>query len=67
MLSNLSSLEAVLIGLAVAVFVIVRQFSARRITSVWALLVPLGLAYFGAANLGQLDTTGFVLLASTHR
>jgi hypothetical protein len=62
MLSNLSGLEAVLIGLAVAVFVIVRQFRARRVMSAATMLPPLALTYFGLANLGQLDTTGLVLL-----
>jgi len=64
MLSNpSSSLEAVVIGLAVAVFVIVRQLSARRVTSTWTMLLPLGLAAFGLANLGQLDPTGLVMVA----
>lgn len=63
MLSNLSGLEAVLIGLAVAVFFIVRQFQARRIMSAATMLPPLALVYFGVVNLGQLDTTGLMLLA----
>ncbi|HLZ31743.1 MAG TPA: hypothetical protein VKV73_30845, partial [Chloroflexota bacterium] len=63
MLSDLSSLAPVLIGLAVAGFFIVRQFSARRILSVGTMLLPLGLAGFGAANLGQLDAMGLVSLA----
>jgi hypothetical protein len=62
-MTNLSSLEPVLIGLLIAGLVIVRQFGARRVASVWTVLVPLGLAYFGATGLGTLDTTGFVLLA----
>jgi len=62
-LSSLSNLEAVLIGLVVAGFFVVRQFSVRRVESVWMVLIPLGLAYFGASALGNLGTAALVSLA----
>src|SRR5579859_5988975 len=61
--TSLSSLTPILIGLAIAALVIVRQFSARRVASVWMIAVPFGLAAFGATGLGNLDTTGLVLVA----
>jgi hypothetical protein len=62
MFTNLSGLEGALIGLAVLVFFIVRQFTTRSVTSRWSVLAPLVLAYFGLQGLGQLDATGWVLL-----
>jgi hypothetical protein len=41
----------------------VRQFSVRRVESAWMVLVPLGLAYFGASALGNLGTAALVSLA----
>jgi hypothetical protein len=69
MLSTMSGVESALIGLAVAVFFIVRQFSTRRVASPWMLVVPLVLLYFGLSSgfgqsgFGQLDSTGWAVLA----
>lgn len=63
LLSNPSSLEGVLIGLVVAALVIVRQFGTRPVLSAWMVLVPLGLAYFGATNFTALDAAGLALLS----
>jgi hypothetical protein len=60
--SNFSGLEGALIGLAVLVFFIVRQFSTRRVLSTWTVIPPLVLAYFGLQGLSQLDSTGWLLL-----
>ena len=62
MLSNSSSLEAALIGLAVLVFFIVRQFTTRPVVSRWAVAAPFVLAYFGLQGLSALDATGWLLL-----
>jgi hypothetical protein len=63
MFTNLSGLEAALIGLAVALLFIVRQFSTRRVMSPWMVLVPLALALFGISNgFGQLNSTAWMLL-----
>ncbi|HYW87830.1 MAG TPA: hypothetical protein VFB50_08675 [Chloroflexota bacterium] len=62
MLNNLSGFQGALIGLALVVFFIVRQFSTRRATSTWMFLVPLALAYFGLQGLGQISSTGWLLL-----
>ncbi len=63
MFTNLSSATGALVGLAVVVFFIVRQFSARPVASWWMLVVPGGLAVFGLQDLSRLDTPGWVLLA----
>jgi hypothetical protein len=60
--ANTNSLETALIGLAILVFFIVRQFRTRRIASIFNLLVPIALLYFGAQGLSQLDTVGWLLL-----
>jgi hypothetical protein len=62
MLGNLSGLEAALIGLAVLVFFIVRQFGTRPVVSRWTVIIPLVLAYLGFQGLLSLDGTGWVLL-----
>ena len=46
MLANFSGFQAALIGLAVLVFFIARQFNARRVSSPWMLATPLVLGYF---------------------
>ena len=61
--SNLSGLQGALIGLAVVVFFIVRQFSTRPVLSLWLVIPPLALLYFGATGLAQLDAAGWLLLA----
>lgn len=62
MTSNLQGLEGALVGLALVVFFIVRQFSTRRVLSLWTVGLPLVLAYFGLQALGSLDTAGWLLL-----
>jgi hypothetical protein len=61
--ATLGGLEAALIGLAVLAFFIVRQFTTRPVASRWTILAPLVLAYVGLTGLGQLDGTGWLLLA----
>jgi len=63
MFTNLSGATGALIGLAVVVFFIVRQFSTRPVASWWMVAVPAALAVFGARDLVLLDTSGWVLLA----
>jgi hypothetical protein len=66
--SNLSSsvatggLEGALIGVAVLVLFIFRQFVTRGVTNWLNILAPLALLYFGMQGLGQLDPTGWLLL-----
>jgi hypothetical protein len=62
MLTNFSSLEGALIGLAVLVFFVVRQFSTRPVLSLWGIGLPLVLAYLGIQGLLSLDQTGWLLL-----
>ena len=60
--SGLSGLEAALIGLAVLVFFIVRQFGTRPVLSLVNLIAPAALLYFGVQGLDRLDGTGWLLL-----
>jgi hypothetical protein len=60
--SNFSGVEGLLIGAAVIVFFVVRQFSTRRIASAANLIVPAALLYFGLQTLDQLDSTRWLLL-----
>jgi hypothetical protein len=60
--SGLAGLEGALIGLAVLVFFIARQFSARPVASLWTFALPVVLAYFGLQGLGDLDAGGVVVL-----
>lgn len=54
--------EGLLIGAALIVFFIVRQFSARRVLSLANLIAPAALLYFGAQGISSLDASGWVLL-----
>jgi hypothetical protein len=58
----LSGPEGLLIGAAVIVFLIARQFSARRVLSLANGIAPAALLYFGARGIGSLDASGWVLL-----
>jgi hypothetical protein len=64
--TNFSSggLAAAAIGVAILVFFIFRQFSTRRVTSLFNVLVPLALLYLGIQRVDQLDSTGWVLLGA---
>jgi hypothetical protein len=59
-----AGLEGAVIGIAVLVFFIFRQFSTRRVTSLLNVIAPLALLYFGVQGVGQLDPTGWVLMGS---
>jgi hypothetical protein len=65
--SNLSGagLEGALIGIAVLVFFMFRQFSTRGVTSIVNVLAPLLLLYFGLQGVGQLDAVGWVILTAS--
>ena len=60
--NTFSGPEGLLIGAALIVFFIVRQFSTRRVLSLANLLAPAALLYFGLQGLGDLDSTGWMLL-----
>ena len=62
MFTNLSGLQGALIGLALVVFFIVRQFSIRRVISPLTIVLPLALTYFGLQGLGAVDEAGWVFL-----
>ena len=57
--------EGLLIGVAVIVFFIVRQLSARRVLSLANVIAPAALLYFGAQGIGSLDASGWVLLGTS--
>ncbi|MBV9748800.1 MAG: hypothetical protein JO157_08290 [Acetobacteraceae bacterium] len=61
--TNAQGVESAVIGLALLVFFIVRQFSTRRVLSLWQVGVPLVLAALGLQGLGLLNSVGWVLLA----
>jgi hypothetical protein len=54
--------QGLLIGAALIVFFIVRQFGARRVLSLANLVAPAALLYFGLQGVGDLDATGWALL-----
>lgn len=66
MASNLASTfsgpEGLLIGAALILFFIVRQFRTRAVLSLFNLAVPAVLLYFGLQGLGDLDATAWLLL-----
>jgi hypothetical protein len=53
---------AIVLGAALAVFIIVRQFLPRRITPRLMIIGPAILAYFGLTGLGSLDATAVAFL-----
>jgi hypothetical protein len=57
-----SSVLPALVGLAIAVFIIVRQFTPRRLTLGWLVLVPTALGLYGLTALGPLTQTALLLL-----
>src|SRR5579871_3578389 len=59
---NLQGLVGALVALAVVGLFSARQFSTRRVNSLWTIVLPLVLAYLGLQSLGQLDSTGWLLL-----
>src|SRR5215470_6374716 len=63
MLNNLDGLQGALIGLAVLVFFVARQFSTRRIATRWTVLLPVALACIGLPGLTSLSATGWLLLS----
>jgi hypothetical protein len=62
MFTNSAGLESALIGLAVLVFFIARQFTTRRVVSVWTVGAPLVLVYFGLQGLTNPDAIAWLLL-----
>jgi hypothetical protein len=54
--------QGLLLGAALIVFFIARQFGTRRVLSLWNVLAPAALLYFGLQGLGDLDSTGWLLL-----
>ena len=65
--SNFSGagLEGAVIGVAVLVLFIFRQFSTRSVTSLLNFIAPLALLYFGLQGVSQLDSAGWVLLTAS--
>jgi hypothetical protein len=59
---NLAGFEGLLIGVAAILFFLVRQFSTRRVVSLANVIIPAVLLYFGIQRLGQLDSTGWLVL-----
>jgi hypothetical protein len=59
---NLVGIEGLLIGVVAILFFLVRQFSTRRVISLLNVIIPAALLYFGIQGLGQLDSTGWLLL-----
>jgi len=57
-----ASLEGAVIGIAILVWFIFRQFRPRRVTSVFNFVAPLVLLVFGLQGLGRLDTAGWMIL-----
>jgi hypothetical protein len=51
-----------LIGGALILFFIVRQFTTRPVLSFLNVVAPAALLYFGLQGLGELDSTGWLLL-----
>jgi len=62
MFTDLSGLQGALIGLALLGFFVARQFSARPVASLWTILPPVALAYYGMQGIAQLDSMGWLLL-----
>src|SRR5690242_17797270 len=54
--------EGLLIGAALILFFIARQFSARRVVSVGNVIAPAALLYFGLQGITSLDSSGWLLL-----
>jgi hypothetical protein len=57
-----NSLLPALIGLAIFVLIIARQFTTRRLTLTWMFLLPAGLAVYGLSSIQGLDAAGVALL-----
>jgi hypothetical protein len=66
MANNLSEVfsgaEGLLIGAVLIVFLIIRQFSVRRILNPTTVIAPAILLYLGAQDIGSLDASSWVLL-----
>jgi hypothetical protein len=60
--NSFSGPEGLLIGAALILFFIVRQFSTRRVLSLLNVIAPAALLYFGLQGLGDLDSTSWLLL-----
>jgi hypothetical protein len=60
--NSFSGPQGLLIAAALIVFFIVRQFGTRRVLSLWNVLAPAALLYFGLQGLAELDSTGWLLL-----
>ena len=59
---SFSGPQGLLLGAALILFFIVRQFGTRRVLNLWNVLLPAGLLYFGLQGLGDLDSIGWLLL-----
>lgn len=60
--SSLSGPEGLLIAAALVLFFIIRQFTTRAVLSLFNLVAPAVLVYFGLQGLGDLDATAWLLL-----
>ena len=57
-----SSVLPALVGVAIAVLIIVRQFTPRRLTLGWMVLVPAALALYRLTGLGPLTQAALLVL-----
>jgi hypothetical protein len=60
--NNFSGPEGLLIGAALILFFIIRQFSTRPVLSLWNVAAPAALLYFGLQGLGNLDSSAWLLV-----
>jgi len=60
---NASPLLTIIIGVAVMLFLVARQFMARELNVVWLVGLPIVFAYFGLNNVGSLAPAALTLLA----
>jgi hypothetical protein len=60
---NASPVLTIIIGVAVMLFLVARQFMARELNVVWLVGLPVVLAYFGLNNVGSLAPAALTLLA----
>jgi hypothetical protein len=65
--SNFSAagLEGAVIGVAVLLLFMFRQFSTRSVTNVFNILAPLALLFFGLQGVSQLDSAGWVIMSAS--
>ncbi len=61
--ATLPTLSTGLIAIAVAVFIVVRQFSTRRVALAWLFLPPMLIGVYGLTSVGSLSDLALAVLA----